>query len=164
VFEKLDAYNLFANLVPGAALTYALRYSGFPTPSPDKFLAFLLVSFVAGVTANRLGSLLLDPLLRRWKFLKPKDYHSFLMREKADRKLDALVANSGLYRTFFTAGIIYLAALVIAPLVTPLGGKALLLIFIIGGMAVFLFAFRKEDGYIHSRIGPEREAEASADK
>lgn len=164
MFDKLDAYNLFANLVPGAALTYALHYSGFPSPSPDEALAFLLVSFVAGVTANRLGSLLLDPLLRRWKFIKPKDYHSFLMREKADRKLDALVANSGLYRTFFTAGIIYLAAVIIAPLVTPIGGKALLLIFVVAGMAVFLFAFRKEDGYIHSRIGPKPEAEVPVEK
>jgi hypothetical protein len=163
VFDKLDAYNLFANLVPGAALMYALHYSGFPTPSPDKVVPFLLVSFVTGVTANRLGSLLLDPLLRRWKFLKPKDYPSFLMREKADRKLDALVANSGLYRTFFTAGIIYLAAVTTAPLVTPIGGKALLSIFVVGGMAVFLFAFRKEDGYIHSRTGTDQEAKASVD-
>lgn len=164
MFDKLDAYNLVANLVPGAALTYALHYSGFPTPSPEKVVAFLLVAFVAGVTANRLGSLLLDPLLRRWKFLKPKDYHSFLMREKADRKLDALVANSGLYRTFFTAGFIYLAAVVVAPLVTPIGGRALLVTFVIGGMAVFLFAFKKEDGYIHSRVGPGLESEAPIKK
>lgn len=111
MFDKLDAYNLVANLVPGAALTYALHYSDFPTPSPDKLGAFLLVAFVAGVTANRLGSLILDPLLRRSKFLKRKDYRAFLMRERGDKKLDALVANSGLYRTFFTAGFIYLAAM-----------------------------------------------------
>jgi hypothetical protein len=164
MFDKLDAYNLVANLVPGAALTYALHFSGFPTPSPEKVVAFLLVAFVAGVTANRLGSLLLDPLLRRWKFLKTKDYHSFLMREKADRKLDALVANSGLYRTFFTAGFIYLAAVVVAPVVSPIGGRALLVTFVIGGMAVFLFAFRKEDGYIHSRVGRDLESTAPIEK
>jgi hypothetical protein len=161
MFDKLDAYNLVANLVPGAALTYALHFSGFPTPPPDKLGAFLLVAFVAGVTANRMGSLLLDPLLRRWKFLKPKDYHSFLMREKGDRKLDALVANSGLYRTFFTAGIIYLAAVIAAPLVADVGIQTLLVTFVIAGMAVFLFAFKKEDSYIHSRI--ERDATIPTD-
>lgn len=97
MFDKLDAYNLVANLVPGAALVYALHFSKFPTPSPDDIGAFLLVAFVAGVTANRLGSLILDPFLRRTKFLKPKDYRSFLIREKDDPKLDSLVANSGLY-------------------------------------------------------------------
>jgi hypothetical protein len=156
MFDKLDAYNLVANLVPGAALTYALHFSGLPAPPPDKLGAFLLVAFVAGVTANRLGSLLLDPLLRRLKFLKPKDYHSFLMREKADRKLDALVANSGLYRTFFMAGLIYLAALIAAPVVVHIDSKTLLVTFAIAGMAVFLFAFRKEDSYIHSRIEREK--------
>ena len=30
MFEKLDGYDLVANLVPGAALTYALHFSGFP--------------------------------------------------------------------------------------------------------------------------------------
>lgn len=85
MFDKLDAYNLVANLVPGAALTYALHFSDFPTPSPRDLGAFLLVAFVAGVTANRLGSLILDPLLRRSKFLKPKDYRSFWSVKRVTR-------------------------------------------------------------------------------
>jgi hypothetical protein len=156
VFDKLDAYNLVANLVPGAALTYALHFSKFPTPSPDALGAFLLVAFVAGVTVNRLGSLLLDPLLRKWKFLKPKNYLSFLTREKQDTKLDTLVANSGLYRTFFTAGFVYLTALGWSQLNIQVSNETMFTLFVIGGMAVFLFALRKEDGYIHARIQSER--------
>ena len=67
MFDKLDAYNLVANLVPGAALTYALHHSSFPAPPPESVAAFLLAAFVAGVTVNRLGSLILDPLLRSKK-------------------------------------------------------------------------------------------------
>jgi hypothetical protein len=162
VFDKLDAYNLVANLVPGAALTYALHYSDFPTPPPDKLGAFLLVAFVAGVTANRLGSLILDPLLRRSNFLKRKDYRSFLMREKKDQKLDALVANSGLYRTFFTAGFIYLVALASRRLTSNLETQTMFTLFVIGGMAVFLFALKKEDGYIHSRIEADKDEPKAA--
>ncbi|MEP0189634.1 MAG: hypothetical protein ABJP70_01840 [Erythrobacter sp.] len=102
MFDKLDAYNLAANLVPGAALIYALSLSEFPTPEPKEIAAFLLAAFVAGVAVNRLGSLVLDPFLR-WKrigFLKPKNYKSFVTSEKQDPKLETLVANSGLYRTF----------------------------------------------------------------
>jgi hypothetical protein len=159
MFDKLDAYNLVANLVPGAALTYALHFSKFPTPPPSELGAFLLVAFVAGVTANRLGSLLLDPFLRHLGFLKPKDYRSFLMREKGDQKLDALVANSGLYRTFFTAGFLYIAALIASPLITTVSNEALFVAFVAAGMTVFLFALRKEDGYIHSRIEADKTAE-----
>ena len=119
---------------------------------PDDLGAFLLVSFVAGVTANRLGSLILDPLLRKAKFLKPKDYRSFLIREKDDQKLDSLVANSGLYRTFFTAGAIYLLALLFSAAATYVTKQGLFTAFVMAGMFVFLFALRKEDGYIHSRI------------
>ena len=93
MFEKLDPYDVLANLVPGAALTYALHFSKFPTPAPTDWAAFLLVAFVAGVTTNRLGSLVLDPLLRRMKFLKPKNYDAFVASEKVDKKLQTLVAN-----------------------------------------------------------------------
>src|SRR6188768_1394693 len=113
MFDKLDAYNLVANLVPGAALTYALHSSGYPTPSPDALGGFLLAAFVVGVTTNRLGSLILDPLLRskRIGFLHQKDYPAFVGLERDDKKLETLVANSGLYRTFLTAGVIYLVLL-----------------------------------------------------
>lgn len=95
MFDKLDTYNLVANLVPGAALSYALHFSGFPIPKPEGVVAFLLVSFVAGVTANRLGSLLLDPLLRlEWiHFLHEKNYKAFVTSESDDEKLNILVAS-----------------------------------------------------------------------
>jgi len=154
MFEKLDAYDLVANLVPGAALTYALHFSEFPTPSPKDWAAFLLVAFVAGVTANRLGSLLLDPLLRWAKFLYPKNYDSFVDSEKDDRKLETLVANHGLYRTFFTAGLIYLILIGVSHWFPSIASsnQLVFVLFVLAGMAVFLFAFQKEDGYIHTRI------------
>jgi hypothetical protein len=154
MFEKLDGYDLVANLVPGAALTYALHFSKFPTPAPTDWAAFLLVAFVAGVTANRLGSLLIDRPLRKLKFLKPKDYDSFISSERTDKKLEVLVANHGLYRTFFTAGLIYLILLGLSRLFPAVASsdQLVFILFVLGGMAVFLFAFRKEDQYIHSRI------------
>ena len=154
MFEKLDGYDLVANLVPGAALTYALHFSEFPTPAPTDWAAFLLVAFVAGVTANRLGSLLIDRPLRKLKFLKPKDYDSFISSERTDKKLEVLVANHGLYRTFFTAGLIYLILLGLSRLFPAVASsdQLVFILFVLGGMAVFLFAFRKEDQYIHSRI------------
>ena len=154
MFDKLDAYNLVANLVPGAALTYALHFSKFPTPSPEEIGAFLLVSFVAGVTTNRLGSLVLDPFLRRRGFLQPKRYDSFVTSEKTDKKLETLVANHGLYRTFFTAGFIYLILIAISHVLASwtMSPEVALALFVVAGMLVFLFAFRKEDEYIHIRI------------
>ena len=154
MFEKLDAYDVVANLVPGAALTYALHFSKFPTPAPNDWAAFLLVAFVAGVTTNRLGSLVVDPLLRGTKFLKPKNYDSFVASEKVDKKLETLVANHGLYRTFFTAGLIYLFLDVVFHWLPPVASSSqiVFVLFVLAGMIVFLFAFRKEDGYIHTRI------------
>jgi len=157
MFDKLDAYNLVANFVPGAALIYALYASGFPSPSPDNLGAFVLVSFVAGVMTNRLGSLLVDPLLRsaRVRFLKPKNYQSYVSSEKDDPKLETIVANAGLYRTFFTAGVVYLALLAgnVAVRRFGIGDQAVFIAFVVVGMAVSIFALRKEDNYISVRMG-----------
>ena len=156
MFDKLDAYNLVANLVPGAALTYALNLSGFPTPPPGDILAFLLTAFVAGVTVNRLGSLVLDPILRseRWAFLKSKDYKSFVTSERDDSKLEILVANAGLYRTFFTAGVVYFGLFGLGRLADHFGvsEQSTLWILLIFAMIVFLLALRKEDDYIQQRL------------
>ena len=156
MFDKLDAYNLVANLVPGAALIYALRYSGFPTPSPNDLGAFLLVAFVTGVITNRLGSLLIDPLLRwkRLRFLEPKNYKSFVTAEKNDQKLETLVANAGLYRTFFASGLVYLILISSGVLIERFGieAKTIFVAAVILGMIVSLFALRKEDGYIKARL------------
>ena len=156
MFDKLDAYNLVANLVPGAALTYALNLSGFPTPPPGDILAFLLAAFVAGVTVNRLGSLVLDPILRykRLAFLKPKDYKSFVTSERDDSKLEILVANAGLYRTFFSGGLVYFVLMVIDLLVDYIGFSARSTLWgaLVVAMIVFLFALKKEDDYIHQRL------------
>jgi hypothetical protein len=163
MFEKLDAYDVVANLVPGAALTYALHFSKFPTPAPNDWAAFLLVAFVAGVTTNRLGSLVLDPLLRRIRFLKQKNYESFVTSEKDDKKLETLVSNHGLYRTFFTAGLVYLTLVGLSHLFPAIAAADQIVfgLFVVAGMIVFLFAFRKEDGYIHTRIEAAKKRSAN---
>lgn len=161
MFDKLDAYNLVANLVPGAALIYALHFSGFPTPPPEDLGAFLLVAFVAGVMTNRLGSLLLDPFFRHEKvgFLKEKNYRSFVASQKNDPKLDTIVANTGLYRTFVTAGLIYLALLAFDWLVDEysISNRAVFVLFVLAGVVVSAFALRKEDHYIHERLAAKRD-------
>lgn len=159
MFDKLDAYNLVANLVPGAALVYALNFSKFPTPSPDDLGAFLLVSFVAGVMTNRLGSLVLDPLLRNLKFLHKKDYKAFVLSQRVDPKLDTIVANTGLYRTFVAAALIFIFLLISDGLIDyfMLSGEVVFIMFVVMGLLVSLFALRKEDNYIHERISAKDE-------
>lgn len=156
MFDKLDGYNLVANLVPGAALTYALHFHGFPTPRPDDIGAFLLVAFVAGVLTNRLGSLVLDPILRhqKVKFLHPKNYKAYVTSQKNDAKLDTIVANTGLYRTFVTAGVLYLLLISLDSLIKEIGlpNKAIFILFVVVAIVVSAFALRKEDNYIHERI------------
>jgi hypothetical protein len=154
MFDKLDAYDLLANLIPGAALTYALHYSGFIAPPPDKLAAFLLVSFVVGVTTNRVGSIVLDPLLRAIGFLKGKNYPAFVAAEKKDPKLSTIVANHGLYRTFLAAGLLYgvFVALKCAFPRVDWSSPLILLTAVLAGVVVFACALRKEDNYIHDRI------------
>lgn len=163
MFDKLDAYNVVANLVPGAALTYALHLSDFPVPKPENVIAFLLTSFVAGVTVNRLGSLVLDPVLRsqHLAFLKPKNYKSFVTSERDDPKLETLVANAGLYRTFFTAGVVFFVLLGLNALAKYLSiaPKTLLGVLGVFALIVFLFALKKEDNYIHQRLSLESDSD-----
>ena len=111
--------------------------------------------------------MVLDPILRheKVKFLHPKNYKAFITSEKDDEKLDTIVANTGLYRTFVTAGILYLLLMFLNIFIRDykISNDVVFSLFVLAGIAISAFALRKEDNYIHQRIGRALPEEGSGD-
>ena len=161
MFDKFDTYNFVANLIPGALLAFGLHAAGLPVPSPQKVVAFVVVAFALGAICNRLGALVLDPALRKIKALPPKNYQAYVVASKKDAKLEVIVENANLYRTFATAGILYFVIRVGYDLSKRLnlGEYALTSIVVISSVVVFILAFRREDLYITQRLSRRSDSE-----
>lgn len=72
---KISAYDLFNVLIPGALVTYSV--SQMPLGSCidcSNWLALFVMSYVLGLIASRIGSLCIEPLVRKLKPTGKRDY------------------------------------------------------------------------------------------
>jgi hypothetical protein len=158
MLDRFDAYNFVTSLIPGAALLLALGASGFPTPDLKNVIPFIVVSFALGAISNRLGSLAIDPLIRRLRLLPKKDYDSYIRASEHDRKLDAIVQNANLYRTFATAGLVYFSLLLLRKVAVAVGISQSYFAQILLAVAILIFvaAYIGQDRYISKRVQAHR--------
>lgn len=102
---KISAYDLFNVLIPGALVTYSV--SQMPLGSCidcSNWLALFVMSYVLGLIASRIGSLCIEPLVRKLKPTGKRDYSAFAYAQKRDPKVEQLLMISNMYRSLAGAG------------------------------------------------------------
>jgi sterol desaturase/sphingolipid hydroxylase (fatty acid hydroxylase superfamily) len=154
LLDKLTSYNLFNYLLPGAVFAYFAESSFAIKLIPDDLVTAAFVYYFLGVVISRLGSLLLEPLLKKLRVVKFEPYPAYLAASEKDAKIEILVEAANMYRTFFSAMLLLflLAAYLKIESLFPYLPEWRSLI---GGLAsafVFLFAYKKQTAYIASRV------------
>jgi hypothetical protein len=154
LIEKLTSYNLFNYLLPGTVFTVlADSFTHYHFIQSDLFLAFFTYYF-AGMVISRLGSLVVEPCLKKFKFVTFAPYKDFVRCSTNDKKLDILSEANNTYRTiatvFIALGILKIAELLLNHFSTPEWLPPLLLCAFL--FTLFLMAYRKQTKYIKSRV------------
>lgn len=150
---KLSSYNLFTNLLPGILFVVFLRkITVFDLIFEPLFLALFFYYFV-GIVINRFGSLIVEPILKKIKFLYLVEYSRYVQACKLDCKIETLSENNNMCRCF-------IALCLLLPLSKGyewLGNKytffadygyIMLILFL---LILFLFSYRKQTKYIVKR-------------
>ena len=99
LLERLSSYNVFNYLLPGvlfAAIgdkltTYTLLH--------DDMVVALFVYYFYGLVISRLGSLIVEPLLKRSRFIRFAPYKDFVATSRVDTKIEILSEANNMYRT-----------------------------------------------------------------
>jgi len=154
ILEKISSYNLFNNLFPGVLFVLIAKYvTAYNFIQSDIVLGVFLYYFI-GLVISRIGSLLIDPVLKAVKFIKVKPYDEYVMASKQDEKINLFAEINNMYRTICAMAVsvlilrLYEYCVVkfqICDAVTP----------IILGVSIailFLFSYRKQTKYIIKRI------------
>ncbi len=155
LLDKLSSYNIFNYLLPGTLFALlAERTADIRIIQTDIFIGLFLYYFI-GLVISRVGSLVLEPLMRRVAFVKYAPYEDFVRVSARDPKLEILSETNNMYRTlcalFFTLVVLtILERLVGAYLRIPAGVSSLVLF----GALFILFAlsYRKQTHYVTQRI------------
>lgn len=153
LINKLSSYNLFTNLLPGILFVALLKeFTSFSLIVDPLFLGLFLYYFI-GIVINRIGSLVVEPILIKTKFLTFIDYQKFVKASKMDEKIEILSENNNMCRS--------LVALCIT-LLLGIGYECLMsnctfidthsnIILIVLLFVIFLFSYRKQTKYVVKR-------------
>ena len=154
LMEKLSSYNLFNNLLPGAVFSFIVKnIREVALVSDNVFLAFFMYYFI-GVTIGRIGSLIIEPLLKKIRIVKFKPYSEFILAADKDSKLEILSEANNMYRSFisliFTISIIegYKYIIEKFDISEMLNGEIIVFLLIL----LYIFSYRKQTNYISERI------------
>ena len=154
LFGKISNYNILNNLIPGAILCVVFKYLvGYDFMSVGT-LELIVIFYFAGMINSRVGSLILEPLLKKVKWVTFRDHHSFVEAEQKDRKINSLVEVNNMYRSIISVAFTALLVKLYYAGVEQHWdfGNVSEWILLVTMLALFACAYRKQTKYIVSRI------------
>lgn len=166
IIEKLDSYEIMTNLLPGAFFGMALRLlCGLELPV-DNIGEEIVVYYFMGFIINRLGSLIIKPLLLKCNFIKEVDYNEYVKAEKINEKVRTLTEICNYYRSILTANLILLFIKIFSCFKENTGWFLgnWEFCFLLGCATLFLFSYKKQMRFVCKRVGAIDEAKGEQDK
>lgn len=154
VIDKLSQYNFLTNILPGSVLCIILKYLVGYDLIPDDYYQAGIVFYFVGMVNSRLGSLVVEPLLKAILWVKYAPYSDFLQAEKEDSKITLLSQENNVFRSYIT--VMFISAIVYIYKNYSLDWRCLMrdepLVLIISLLVIFLFAFRKQTSFVRKRV------------
>lgn len=154
LLEKISSYNIFNYLLPGSLFAVIADALTDCRLVQEEIVVGIFLYYFIGLVISRIGSVIVDPVLKKIKFVTFVDYKKFVEASKTDPKIDELSETNNMYRT--------LCALFLSlPVFVLLNQSASVLpwfanessYFIGVALSVmFLFAYRKQTGYVVRRV------------
>ncbi len=160
LLSKISSYHLFNYLLPGCLFAISaskLTHRGFVQ---QNIVLGLFLYYFYGLVISRIGSLVIEPPLRKIGLLKMADYGQFVAACKKDPKIDVLSETNNMYRTISTLLIVLMALLACASAETkwPYLMRAEKPVAFIALLVMFVFSYRKQTAYISKRVQANQEA------
>jgi len=153
LLSKLSSYNILNYLVPGAVFSILAERMSL-IKSPDLIAEQLVWFYFMGMVISRLGSIIVEPILKSIGFVNYSDYGDYLAACRIDQKIEIMVEASNTYRTIAT---VFLSLLICTLFMSASewfeiderlrGNIAIALLF-----ALFLLSFRKQVNFITGRV------------
>lgn len=154
VVNQVSSYNLFNYLLPGTIFCVLMhKMFGFPFLIENLFAAFFFYYFV-GLVISRIGSLTIEPILLKVKFVRYQPRSDFQRASKLNKMIPILSEVNNTYRTLISLPLcigVYYAGSRLA-LLMELPAIAYHIGFLIAIFVLFVFSYRKQTRYLTQSI------------
>lgn len=154
LLDKLSSYNLFNYLLPGIIfVVLAGKFTQYSFIQQDIVIGLFFYYFI-GLAISRFGSLVIEPLLKRFSFIRFATYKDFLAASERDKDLKLCSEINNTYRTF--CSLFFLLLLLkfyewiqgIYPFLKQWDANILVMLLLV----FFLFSYRKQTSYVRKRV------------
>ncbi|HTY39355.1 MAG TPA: hypothetical protein VMH23_19720 [Bacteroidota bacterium] len=154
LMDKLTSYNLFNYLLPGVIFVVISKELLGRDFSQENILLGGFLYYFIGMVISRIGSLIIEPILKKVSFLKFADYGNYVTASKKDEKIDLLSEVNNSYRTIVAlfVSLLSLRGYVWCSGVWPVLSEHHALIATVFCLAIFLFSYRKQSDYVRKRV------------
>lgn len=154
LLDKLSSYNIFNYLLPGVIFAVFIdALTDFHFLQKD-IVAGVFVYYFLGSVVSRIGSLAIEPLLRKWDIVKFAPYEDFVKASKTDPKMEILSEANNMYRTIcslmFCVGIVALYDWAYSSWSLLHAATPAILITVL--FSLYALSYRKQTAYITKRI------------
>lgn len=154
ILDKLTSYNLFNYLLPGVIFSIlATEVTKYNFIQENIVVGAFLYYFI-GMTISRIGSLVVEPILKLIGFLKFVNYKDFISASKKDNKIETLSEANNTYRTFISMffNLILLKGYNLLEIRFSWLKESQPIIMPLILLTIFLLAYRKQTNYVTKRI------------
>ena len=155
LLKNISQYQLFNFLLTGTFLALAISSTTSIDLLSDNLLFSLVGYYFLGLVVSRFGSLIIGNIYKKLKIVKYRTYDRYLAAAMHDPKIEILVQDSNLYRTFIAASFLYLIVLIVDKFYIQyirIYTFETYAIFALIGILIFSFAYRRQVSFITKRI------------
>ena len=152
--KTISSYNLFNYLLPGVIFSaIATEISEYSFIQSDVIVG-VFVYYFAGMVISRIGSLIIEPILRKIGFIKFSDYPDYIKGVMLDSKIETLSEANNTYRTMIAlfATILLLKFFEYMKVLFPCLAEIDSLLLVALLFFMFLFSYRKQTTYVQKRV------------
>lgn len=154
LLDKLSSYNIFNYLFPGIlAAVFVSKATSFRLLSDNVFAAPFLY-YLYGLVVSRIGSLVLEPLLKRLGLVRFVPYAAYAAATRVDPMIETLSEQNNTYRTLASLIACVTVAMLVDRGLTHFPGltafAACLGVFLL--FAGMILSYRKQTKYVAARV------------
>lgn len=150
IFEKISSYNVMTNLLPGIVFKEFIPLNF----SQNSLMENIFLWYFLGMIISRFGSVIIEPICKKVKFVMYSDYKAFKIASLKEGKIEILLETNNMYRSFFALFvlIIIIKAYIVVGICIPflLESRDVILIFLL--TILFAYSYKKQTSYIKSSV------------
>lgn len=155
ILDKLDSYKILNYLFPGIIFSYLFQRECGIILVQGNLLETLFIYYFIGLIISRIGSLVIEPICQKVKWVVYEDYDYYIIASQKDTKIELISEKNNMFRTLFAGCIILLLTKICLVFnFTEFIGKnikiGILLIVVI--TIICAYSYRKQTKYLVRRI------------